>query len=76
MLRSRLVTLLAAAAVGVLFLAGLMLDGGLGAGLMAVVVLLLGLLTANAWTHVPPQRRPLRIGVIVLVAAIAVIKVV
>ena len=76
MLASRPVTLLAAAAVGALFLVGLLVDGVAGALVLLAVAVLLAVLAAAAWDHVPARGRPVRLAIIALVAVIAVVKLV
>jgi hypothetical protein len=73
---SRPVTLLAAAAVGALFVVGLVVDGVGGALIVAAVAVVLAVLSAAAWGHLPERGRPLRLAVIALVALIAVVKLV
>lgn len=68
MLDSRPVTLLLAAAVGALFVAGLAVDGGAGALLLLVVLAALVGLSWATWQRVPPRGRAAR-GVIVLALA-------
>jgi hypothetical protein len=75
-LASRPVTLLVAIGVGAAFDVGLLLDGIVGAVVLLAVAALLGALTAAAWEHVPPRGRPLRLAVLGLVTAIAVVKLV
>ena len=76
MLASRPITILAALAVGALFLVGLLIEGAGGALVLLLVVVVLAALAAAAWEHVPARGRPLRLGVIALVAVIAVVKLV
>ena len=76
MLASRPVTLLVAGAIGALFLAGLIVDGLLGALLVLLVVVVLVVITAATWQHAPAHRRSLRLAIIGLVAVIAVVKLV
>jgi hypothetical protein len=74
-LDSRPVTLLLAAAVGALFVAGLAVDGSAGALLLVLVLAGLVALSAATWERVPPRGRAAR-GVIVLaVAGLVVLKI-
>jgi hypothetical protein len=72
----RLLIVLAALGVGVLFAAGLFIPGRVGGGLLVVTDAILIGLTRTAWAQVRPQGRPLRILIMVVVAAIAVVKLV
>ena len=76
MLASRPVTLLAAGAVGALFVAGLVVQGVGGALLVLLVAAILGVITAAAWPRIPANRRPLRLAIIGVVVLIAVVKLV
>lgn len=76
MLASRPVTLLLAGVVGAAFVAGLLVDGVGGALILLGVAVVLGALTVAAWSHVAPKGRPLRLAVLVLVALIAVVRLV
>jgi hypothetical protein len=71
---SRPVTLLLAALVGALFLAGLLLDGVPGGLLLLVVAALLVALSLAAWATVPARGRAARIGVLALVLVLAGVK--
>lgn len=74
MLRSPAVVLLAAFAVGALFVAGLVVSGVTGALLLLVVAAVLAALSVQTWPTVRPQGRPVRVLVIAVVAAVAVTK--
>ena len=76
MLASRPVTLLAAAAIGALFVVGLAVDGIGGALIVLAVAVVLAVLAAAAWQHLPERGRPLRLAIIALVTLIAVVKLV
>jgi hypothetical protein len=72
--RSRLVIVLGAVAVGAVFVAGLFVHGPGGGGFLALTDIALIALTGTAWSHVQPKARPFRIAVIVVIAALAVVK--
>jgi hypothetical protein len=72
--RSRLVIVLGAVAVGALFVAGLFVHGPGGGGLLALTDVVLIALTGLAWSHIQPKARPFRLVVIVAIAALAVVK--
>jgi hypothetical protein len=72
--RSRLVIVLGAVAVGACFVAGLFLHGPGGGGFLALTDVVLIALTGAAWSHIPPRARPFRVVVIVAIAALAVAK--
>jgi hypothetical protein len=73
-LRTRLLTLLAAAGVGGAFLAGLLIHGYAGGLiLLAVAVVLMGL-SSLAWEALPARGRRLRVLVVGLVLAIGAVK--
>lgn len=74
MRRSRLVNVAVAIVIGVVFLAGLLLSGALGAVLLLAVVACLGVLSAAAWPNVPSRGRGVRIVVLGVVLVIAVTK--
>lgn len=72
--RNRAAALLAAVIVGGTFVAGLVLSGRLGGGLLLITDAILIALTRAVWSQLRPQGRPLRIALIVLIAALAAIK--
>lgn len=72
--RSRLVIVLGALCVGALFLAGLFVAGPAGGAMLAVTDVILVGLTGAAWRQLRPQTRPLRLVIIVAVAALAIAK--
>lgn len=76
MLRSRAATLLGATVVGAVFLAGLFVHGRVGAALLLLVAVLLGVLTASTWPQLAANRRTPRVLVIVAVVVVAVLKLV
>ena len=73
--RTRIANLLVATAVGVLFLVGLLLHGGVAAILLIAVVVFLGYLTSRAWPTVPERGRRFRMLVLLIVAAMAIVKI-
>ena len=74
MLDSRPVTLLVAAGVGALFVAGLAVEDEPGALLLLVVLVAMIALSVVTWERIPPRGRAAR-GVIVLaVAGLVVLK--
>jgi hypothetical protein len=73
-MQRRLLILLAALAVGVLFAAGLFVHGVLGGVLLLAVDALLIAMAALTWRHLRPQGRPLRIAVIAVIAVVAIVK--
>jgi hypothetical protein len=73
-LRTRLLILLVALAVGVMFVAGLVMHGVGGGLLLAVVAILLVVLSIPTWPHLHPRGRAVRAVVIVGVTALAVAK--
>lgn len=74
MRRSRLVTLLVAVAAGVVFLAGLLISGAVGAVLLLAVAAILVVLSAAAWPRIPSRGRGVRVLVVVAVLVIAMLK--
>jgi hypothetical protein len=72
--RSRLVIVLGAVAVGACFVAGLFVHGPGGGGFLALTDIALIALTGAAWSHVQRRARPFRVVVIVAIAALAVVK--
>jgi hypothetical protein len=74
MLRSRLVNLAVAIVVGVVFLAGLLISGALGAVLLLAVAAFLVVLSASAWHAIPSRGRGVRVIVVALVLVIALLK--
>jgi hypothetical protein len=72
--RSRLVIVLGAVAVGALFVAGLFVHGPGGGGFLALTDIVLIALTGAAWSQVQPKARPFRVVVIVAIAALAIVK--
>jgi hypothetical protein len=75
-MQQRLLMILIAAAVGVLFAAGLFFHGAKGAGLLLITDAILIAITVSVWGDSRPQGRPVRIAVITIIAAIAVAKLV
>ena len=73
--RNRIANLLVATAVGVLFLVGLLLHGGVAAILLIAVVVFLGYLTSRAWPAIPDRGRRFRMLVLLIVAAMAIVKI-
>ena len=76
MLASRPVTLLAAAAVGALFVGGLVVDGVGGGLILLTVTGVLAALAVAAWNHRPERGHALRLAVLGLVWLIAVVRLV
>jgi len=72
--RSRLTTLLVAAAVGALFVAGLAVHGVIGGLLLALVAVVLVALSTATWQHLPQSGRVARGLVILLVGGLAAAK--
>jgi hypothetical protein len=68
--------ILVAAAIGALFVAGLFIHGVVGAVLLLLTDVVLVTISAALWSRIRPQGRPLRVGIIVIIAAIAVAKLV
>jgi hypothetical protein len=69
-MRRRLLVLLAALAVGVVFAVGLFVHGWVGGVLLLAVDAALVAMAVLTWPHLRPQGRPLRIAVIAVVAVI------
>ena len=72
--RSRLVIVLGAVAVGALFVAGLFVHGPGGGGFLALTDIALIALTGAAWSQIQPKARPFRVVVIAAIAALAIVK--
>lgn len=72
----RLTNLLAATAIGAIFVAGLFIHGWVGGALLLVTAAILAVLTRLLWNRVRPQGRPLRLLVIAAITVIGVIKIV
>ena len=72
----RLLVVLVALCVGVLFAAGLFVHGRVGGGLLILTDAILIGLSRLAWTQVRTQGRPLRVLVIAVIAVLAVVKLV
>jgi hypothetical protein len=72
----RLVIVLGAAIVGAIFVAGLFINGRGGGALLVLTDVILIALTVAVWNRLRPQGRPLRILVIAVIAAVAMIKLV
>ena len=72
--RSRLANLLAATGVGAVFLAGLFIHGVVGAVLLFAVAAFLGYLSSQAWSAIHPRARRLRLVVLAVIVAVAVLK--
>jgi hypothetical protein len=66
--------MLLAGVVGGVFAAGLFIPGRVGGGLLLLTDLVLIGMARMTWVHVRPQGRPLRVVVIVVIAALAVAK--
>jgi hypothetical protein len=73
-LDSRPVTLLLAAGVGALFVAGLAVDGVTGAVLLMLVLAGMVALSAAAWERIPSRGRAARIVLALAVAGLVVLK--
>jgi len=73
-MQRRLVIVLGAAIVGAVFVTGLFIHGPVGGGLLLLTDAVLIALARITWPHLRPAGRPLRIIVIVAVAAFAVVK--
>jgi hypothetical protein len=71
---SRLTVILAAVAVGVVFLAGLFVHGPIGGILLLAVLAVLVALSSSTWATLPSRGRAARVIVIVAVAVLAVLK--
>jgi hypothetical protein len=70
----RLRNLLGAAVVGALFIAGLFIHGALGGILLLATAVILGVLSSATWHRIPSRGRPLRILIILVVIAVALVK--
>jgi hypothetical protein len=70
----RLLVILGALAVGVLFGAGLFIEGRPGGGMLLVTDAILVGLTRTAWAQVRPQGRPVRLMIIAVIAVLAAFK--
>lgn len=70
----RLRNALGAAIVGAVFLAGLFIHGALGGVLLLITAIMLGIFTSAIWHRLPPARRPVRIVIILVVVAVALVK--
>lgn len=68
--------ILVAGAVGGVFAAGLFFHGRAGGGLLLITDAVLIGLAMSTWGDARPQGRPARIAVILIIAAIAVVKLV
>jgi hypothetical protein len=73
---SRLAHLLVAIVAGLVFLAGLLISGALGAVLLFAVAAFLVVLSFAAWSSIPPRGRRTRALIVALVVMVAVIKLV
>jgi hypothetical protein len=73
-MRRRAAIILISGAIGVLFAAGLFFHGRTGGGLLLITDAVLISLLLTAWANVRPEGRPVRIGVIMVIATVAVIK--
>jgi hypothetical protein len=71
----RLALLLAAAAVGGTFVAGLFIHGVVGGVLVLATAAILASLTAMLWQHVQPKARPLRVAIIAVIVVIGILKI-
>jgi hypothetical protein len=67
--------MLVAIVVGVVFLAGLLLSGALGAILLLAVAALLVVLSAAAWPAIPSRGRAVRVLIVAVVLVIVVVKI-
>lgn len=66
--------ILVAAAVGLVFLVGLVVHGPVGGVLLLLVAAVLVAASRGAWQVVRPEGRPLRIAVVVAIVALAAAK--
>jgi hypothetical protein len=73
-MRRRMLMVIAAGTIGGLFAAGLFLHGRVGGGLLLITDALLIALGMSAWANTQPQKRPIRVAVILIIGAIAVVK--
>src|SRR5438445_4301543 len=67
-------SILLVAAVGLVFLAGLVVHGPVGGVLLLLVAATLVLFSRHAWPHVRREGRPLRLLIIAAVVALGVAK--
>ena len=67
--------LLAAAAVGAMFVAGLAIHGWVGAVLLLLTDVVLATSSVATWTRVRPQGRPFRVVIIALILVLAIVKI-
>lgn len=72
---ARLLRLLVAAAVGGLFLAGLFLHGVVAGVILLAVALGLAALSSRTWSGLHPRGRAARVLVLVLIVAVAAVKI-
>jgi hypothetical protein len=75
-MRRRMLMILAAGAVGLIFAAGLFFHGRVGGGLLLVTDAVLIGLAMSVWGNTEPRKRPVRVIVILAIAVLAVIKMV
>jgi hypothetical protein len=75
-MQRRVGILLISVAVGVMFAGGLFYHGRVGGGLLLVTDAVLLALAMSSWGNTRPQGRPVRLAIIVLIAVIAIIKLV
>jgi hypothetical protein len=68
--------ILISAVVGVMFAGGLFYQGRVGGGLLLITDAVLIALAMSSWGNTRPQGRPVRLAVIVIIAVIAVVKLV
>jgi hypothetical protein len=73
-MQQRLAIILAAVAVGAIFVAGLFVNGRPGGALLLVTAAILVTLTSATWSRTRPQGRPLRVAIIVAIAVVAIVK--
>jgi hypothetical protein len=66
--------MIAAIVVGGVFVAGLVVGGRAGGGLLLITDAVLIGLTRAVWGQLRPQGRPLRLALVVLIAVLAAIK--
>lgn len=66
--------ILIAAAVGIVFIVGLAVQGPVGGVLLLLVAVTLAVFTAKAWGAVRREGRPLRVAVLIVVVVLAVLK--
>jgi hypothetical protein len=75
MRRSRIANVLVATVIGVVFLAGLLTSGVLAAVLLVAVAAFCVVLSATAWETVPPRGRRVRVLIVAVVLALAIVKI-